>query len=69
MNVSPEQLSINDVILALDEKVQLTDCMVENPTENDCARVNNCCLRSPLSKVQDKIVDLFKQTTLQEILN
>jgi Rrf2 family protein len=69
LNVSPEQLSINDVILALDEKVQLTDCMVENPTENDCTRVNNCCLRSPLSKVQDKIVDLFKQTTLHEILN
>lgn len=69
LNVSPEQLSINDVILALDEKVQLTDCMVEKPTENDCTRVNNCCLRSPLSKVQDKIVDLFKQTTLHEILN
>lgn len=69
LNVSPEQLSINDVILALDEKIQLTDCMVENPTTNDCARVVNCCLRSPLSKIQDKIVDLFKQTTLQEILN
>ncbi len=69
LNVSPEQLSINDVILALDEKVQLTDCMVENPTTNDCGRVQNCCLRSPLSKMQDKIIDLFKHTTLQEILN
>ena len=69
LNISPEHLSINDVIIALDEKVQLTDCMVGNPTEQNCARVNNCCLRSPLSKVQDKIVDLFKQTSLQEILN
>lgn len=69
LNISPEQLSINDVILALDEKVQLTDCMVENPTLNDCGRVTDCCLRSPLSKMQDKIIDLFKQTTLQEILN
>ncbi|MCZ7603853.1 MAG: Rrf2 family transcriptional regulator [Melioribacteraceae bacterium] len=69
LNISPENLSINDVILALDEKVQLTDCMVLNPTEHDCGRVTNCCLRSPLSKMQEKIIDLFKQTTLKEILN
>jgi Rrf2 family protein len=69
LNISPEHLSINDVIIALDERVQLTDCMVDNATTNDCGRLDNCCLRSPLSKMQDKIVDLFKQTTLREILN
>lgn len=69
LNIIPEQLSINDVILALDEKVQLTDCMVENPSTSDCGRVGDCCLRSPLSKIQDKMIDLFKHTTLQEILN
>ena len=69
LNVRPEQISINDVILALDEKVQLTDCMFDNATTNDCARMTDCCLRSPLNKVQDKIVDLFKETTLKEILN
>lgn len=69
LNIDPEQLSINDIILALDENIQLTDCMVEHPNTNDCGRVLNCCLRSPLSNLQEKILDLFKQTTLKEILN
>ena len=69
LNIDPEQLSLNQVILAIDQKIQLTDCMVENPTTEDCGRVNDCCLRSPLSKMQEKIEDLFRQTTLREILN
>lgn len=69
LNIEPEQLSLNQVILAIDQKIQLTDCMVENPTAEDCGRVNDCCLRNPLSKMQDKIEDLFRQTTLREILN
>lgn len=69
LNISPDNLSLNDVIIALDEKVQLTDCMVTNPTTEDCARFENCCLRNPLNKVHYKITELFKSTTLQEILN
>lgn len=69
LNVSPAVLTLNDIIIALEQQIQLTDCMVDAPTKEDCARYKECCLRSPLSKVQDKIIDLFKETTLIEIIN
>lgn len=69
LNISPNVLSLNDIIIAVDQKVQLTDCMVENPTTEDCGRVENCCLRNPLSKIQERITDLFRETTLKEIIN
>lgn len=69
LNIAPENLSLNDLIIAIDQKIQLTDCMVINPTAEDCGRVNDCCLRNPLSKIQDKIEGLFQNTTLKEIIN
>jgi Rrf2 family protein len=69
LNIEPKDLSLIEITEALDQSIRLTDCMIENPTINDCQRLNDCCLRSPLAKVQDKIVDLFAQTKLLEILN
>jgi len=69
LNISPDKLSVNDIINAVEQKIQLTDCMFENATAEDCARMDNCCLRSPLNKVQNKIIDLFRNTTLREIIN
>ncbi|MAT57858.1 MAG: hypothetical protein CMF23_07770 [Ignavibacteriae bacterium] len=60
--------SLFDIINALEQKIQLTDCFVEKPTINDCARFENCCLRNPLSKIQDKLEIMFKQTNLAEII-
>ena len=69
LNEIPENISFGRVIASLDQKVQLTDCMFDEATKSDCKRVEGCCLRSPLSVIQNKINDLFNQTTLNEILN
>lgn len=69
LNIEPEKLSLNELIIAIDQKIQLTDCMVINPTTENCGRINDCCLRNPLSKIQDKIEGLFQNTTLNEIIN
>ncbi|MBU1100308.1 MAG: Rrf2 family transcriptional regulator [Bacteroidetes bacterium] len=69
LNELPDNISFGRVISALDQKVQLTDCMVSDPSKENCKRVEGCCLRSPLSGIQDKINDLFNNITLNEILN
>ena len=69
LNELPEKISFGRVIEALDEKVQLANCLIENPTTGDCKRYQDCCLRNPLIRIQDKINDLFHQTTLNEIIN
>ena len=68
IDVSLSKLFITDLIAAVDQNIQLTDCMVENPTINDCARYENCCIKDPLKKVQNKINEVLKSTTLMEII-
>ena len=68
LRVQPGDVSITRIINAVDQKIQLTDCMFHGATTNDCGRVETCCLRSPLSRIQDKINILFDNTTLMEII-
>ncbi len=68
LNKSPKQINLNQIISAVDSEIRLTDCMFENATEEDCKRLTDCSLRSPLSNVQNKIIKLFNSTTLEEII-
>jgi Rrf2 family protein len=69
MKALPESISISDIINALDQRIQFTDCMVENPSIEDCGRVEDCCIRNPLSRIQNKLNLLFSNTSLKEIIN
>lgn len=68
VNNSLSNYSLLDIVNALEQKIQLTDCFVLNPTSNDCARFENCCLRNPLMKIQEKLELMFKETNLIEII-
>ena len=68
LDVSLSKLYITDLIAAVDQNIQFTDCMVENPTKNDCARYEDCCIKDPLNKMQNKINEVLKSTTLMEII-
>ena len=64
LNQQPEQISLLNVIDALDQPVQIADCF----TPSDCKRSADCCLKSPLTRIQGKINELFTTTTLNEII-
>ncbi len=68
LNYKLGSISLNYLVFILGYNIQVTDCMVDKPTTDDCGRVENCCLRSPLSSIQNKIIDLFEKTTVEEIL-
>ncbi len=68
LSVNPSDLNLLSVINAVEQKVQLTDCSFDEATEDDCARMENCCLRNPLTNIQNKILDLFNNVTLAEII-
>lgn len=63
------KISLNEIIIALEDRIQLTDCMVENPNRDACQRYDECCLVNPMSKMQNKLVALFENTYLDEIIN
>jgi Rrf2 family protein len=60
-------ITLSDVISAI-ERIQITNCMKENGSKKDCERFDCCQIRNPLSKVQNEIDRVFKQTTISQIL-
>ncbi len=68
LNCRPEQISLNRLINILDKKIQFTNCMVDNPTTNDCHRVKNCCIRNPMQKIQNRLNELFDITTVHDLI-
>lgn len=67
--VAPDKLSILQIISALDENVQLTNCTFDNADKEDCTRIDDCCIRSPFWNLQNKINKMFESTTLKELTN
>jgi len=67
--VASDKLSILQIIDALDEKVQLTNCTIDNADSEACARIDNCNIRSPFWNLQNKINEMFESITLHELTN
>lgn len=65
--VDASNISLYSVIEAIDIDVQLTDCLCENATKNNCARIDNCSLRNPFYKLQDEIILLMKKLKLTDL--
>ncbi len=63
------EISLSEIVNSVDEKIFLTNCMVENPGLDDCGRVNDCCIRDPMKKLNDKIIELFNKTTLDKLIS
>jgi Rrf2 family protein len=68
LNKLPEEISLNEIITAVEKNHQIIECMQENTNENDCSHIDCCKIRDPLIEVQRKIDDLFAQTSLKQIL-
>ena len=69
MLVSASKLSILNIIEALDENVQLTNCTIEDASVAECSRINDCCIRSPFINLQNRINEMFNTITLNELNN
>jgi len=67
--VSSDKLTILQIINALDENIQLTNCSFDDATTENCTRINNCFIRTPFWNLQNKINEMFESITLHEITN
>ncbi len=65
---SPECISLTEVISAIEDNYQITNCMNENSSQNDCSYFNCCMIRDPLIKLQREIDKLFQNMKVNQIL-
>lgn len=59
------EISILNVIDAIDGPVGILSC--SDGQEKVCQQINNCDIRSPLEKIQGKIMWLLEEMTLEEL--
>lgn len=69
MLISSDKLTVLKIIDALDENIQLTNCTFDNANNDDCARIEDCCIRSPFWSLQNRINQMFDELTLKELTN
>ena len=65
---SPDNISLIEIIKAVESNYQLTECMQEDSSKSDCSHLDCCKIRDPLIEIQRKIDNVFVQTSLTQIL-
>src|SRR6266513_3773791 len=61
---TPAQISVADVIQAIDGPVTVTACSTE---EGQCEQFSKCNVRDPLWRVREKILAALGQCTIAEL--
>jgi Rrf2 family protein len=63
---SPAEISLLDVLEAIEGPLSLTDCV---PTPDECAHSANCPANSVWMKVQESIKKILNGTTLEDLVS
>ncbi|HKB84729.1 MAG TPA: Rrf2 family transcriptional regulator [Ignavibacteriaceae bacterium] len=65
---APEQISLMEIISAIEDNYQITNCMNENSSQKDCSHFECCMIRDPLIKVQREIDKVFQNMKIIQII-
>ena len=61
---SPGQITVGQVLRALEGPIRIVSCMVES---DDCPQFSRCNLRGPVQKIQASISGVLESMTLAEL--
>jgi len=64
----PEEITLSDIIKAIETNYHLVDCFNDNGSDHDCSKFDCCKIKDPLAEIQKKIDRIFIETSLQQIL-
>lgn len=68
LSKTPSDISLIDIISAVEPNYYITNCMKQNSSEEDCEHFNCCKIRDPLIKIQIEIDKLFRNMTITEFI-
>lgn len=61
----PERISLTEVIEAVEGPLALVECGLDDHT---CGLTTTCCVRTPLTRVHDLLVETLSRLTLDQLL-
>lgn len=65
---NPLEISLIDLIRAVEPDYQITNCLKIESTKNECSHSDCCKIKDPLAEVQKKIDKVFYETKLAHII-
>ncbi len=65
---NPLEISLIDLIKAVEPNYQITNCLRSDSTSKDCSNIDCCKIRDPLAEIQKKIERVFNDTKLSNII-
>lgn len=68
LKLNPLEISLIDLIKAVEPNYQITNCLRSDATSKDCSNIDCCKIRDPLAEVQKKIEKVFNDTKLSDII-
>ena len=66
---SPENISVGDVLRALEGSLAPTDCVSDDRYAGQCGNSERCVTRSVWEKIRDGINSVIDNITLQELID
>lgn len=60
-----DKISLSSVVTAIDGPIAIADCL-DNDEETVCERERNCLIRKSMELIQEKLVHVFDELTLNE---
>lgn len=63
-----ENITLADIIKAVEPKYEITDCLRNGFDEDSCSYFNCCKIKNPLAGIQKKIDKIFYETKLIELI-
>jgi len=60
----PSQISVGEIIRAIEGPVHIVRC---HDGDNSCLQTERCTVRSPLRRIESKIIELLDKTTLDQM--
>lgn len=67
LNHPPNSINLLMIIDAVEKNISLTNCLNKSPENAVCSHQNKCCIKNPITKIQNEIESYFKITTIDKL--
>ena len=67
LDKDPDQITIQQVISAIDGGISLTECQ-QGKTKDNCIIFDNCSIKDPMHKIQNELQNFFNKKKVSDLV-
>lgn len=67
LNKRPDEIPLFNLMAVIDGDISIAECLNEK-SDKDCCMTDICSIKSPVSKLQKEVEELFKSKTISDFV-